>query len=75
MRGFPGRGPLPEHVDIIIIGGGINGVALARECAQAHKSVLLVERDAFASGACSRCTRIVPGGIYSIERSSFRMIR
>ncbi len=66
---------MPERVDIIIVGGGINGVALARECAQAHKSVLLVERDDFASGASSRSTRIVPGGLYSIDRSSFRMIR
>lgn len=75
MRSFPGRGPLPERVDILIIGGGINGVALARECAQAHKSVLLVERDDFASGASSRSSRIVAGGLHSIDRSAFRMIR
>ncbi len=66
---------MPERVDIIIVGGGINGVALARECAQAHKSVLLLECDDFASGTSSRSSRIVAGGIQPIDRSSFRMIR
>ncbi len=75
MRSFPGRGPLPERVDIIIIGGGINGMALARECAQARKSVLLVERHDFACGTSSRGTRLVDGGVHSVDRSSFRMIR
>ncbi len=60
---------MPERVEIIIIGGGINGVALARECAQAHKSVLLVEREDFASGASSRSARILHGCPHSYRRS------
>lgn len=58
---------MPERVDVTIIGGGVNGVALARECAHAGKSVLLVERDDFASGATSRCSRIVQGGLHHLE--------
>ncbi len=75
MRSFLGRGPLPERVDITIIGGGISGVALARECARARKSVLLLERDDFASGTTSRCTRIVQGGLSYLERGELRLLR
>jgi glycerol-3-phosphate dehydrogenase len=73
MRSFLGRGPLPERVDITILGGGVNGVALARACAQANKSVLLIERDDFASGATSRCTRIVHGGLHYLEQGELGM--
>jgi glycerol-3-phosphate dehydrogenase len=66
---------MPERVDITIIGGGVNGVALARACAQANKSVLLVERDDFASGATSRCTRIVHGGLHYLEQGELGMLR
>jgi len=71
MRTLGRRAPLPERVEIIIIGGGINGVALARECALAHKSVLLLERDDFASGTSSHSSRIVSGGLnFLLERAS-----
>lgn len=66
---------MPERVDITILGGGANGVALARACAQADKSVLLVERDDFASGATSRCTRIVHGGLHYLEQGELGMLR
>ena len=75
MPSSPGRGPLPERVDIIILGGGVNGVAIARKCAQARKSVLLVERDDFACGTSSRSSRIVYGGLHALQRGSFRKVR
>lgn len=75
MQSLPGRGPLPERVDITIVGGGVNGVALARACAQVGKSVLLVERDDFASGATSRGARIVHGGLRYLEQGQLGMLR
>jgi glycerol-3-phosphate dehydrogenase len=75
MQSLPGRGPLPERIDITIVGGGINGVALARKCAQAGRSVLLVERDDFASGATSRSTRIVHGGLRYLEEGKLGRLR
>jgi glycerol-3-phosphate dehydrogenase len=75
MPSFPGRGPLPERVDIIILGGGVNGVAIARTCAQARKSVLLVERDDFACGISSRSSRTVYGGLHALRQGSFRKLR
>lgn len=75
MRSFLGRGPLPHRVDVTIVGGGVNGVALARECAKAHISVLLIERADFASGTTSRGTRIVQGGLQYLERGELKLLR
>src|SRR5208282_1360269 len=58
------RPPLEsQHFHVVIIGGGINGVAVARECARAGKRTLLVEQNDFASGVTSRSTRIIHGGL------------
>src|ERR1035438_5062375 len=46
-----------QHFHVVVIGGGINGVAVARECARAGKRTLLVEQNDFASGVTSRSTR------------------
>ncbi|MEG0252689.1 MAG: FAD-dependent oxidoreductase, partial [Muribaculaceae bacterium] len=40
--------------DVIIIGGGVTGTGVARDCALRGLSVLLVERFDFASGATGR---------------------
>jgi len=39
-----------ERFHVVIIGGGINGVAIARECARAGKRTLLIEQHDFAAG-------------------------
>lgn len=40
--------------DVIVIGGGVVGLAVARECAVRGASVILVEKeDALAAGASS----------------------
>ena len=38
-----------QKFDVLVIGGGINGVAIARECAQWSKRTLLVEQNDFSS--------------------------
>jgi glycerol-3-phosphate dehydrogenase len=64
-----------QHVEIVVIGGGINGVAIARECARAGKSVLLVEQNDFASGTTSRATRIIHGGLRYLEHGEIGLVR
>ena len=61
--------------DIAVIGGGINGVAIARECAFAGRRVLLVEQADFASGTTSRATRIIHGGLRYLEHGEFNLVR
>ncbi len=64
-----------QHFQVVILGGGINGVALARECARAGKRTLLVEQNDFASGTTSRSTRIIHGGLRYLEHGEIDLVR
>src|ERR1700751_528159 len=64
-----------QHFHVVIIGGGINGVAIARECARAGKRTLLVEQNDFASGVTSRSTRIIHGGLRYLEHGEIDLVR
>lgn len=44
MTGSFGVGPLPERADVVIIGGGVVGCAIARELSRFEVSVVLIER-------------------------------
>ena len=50
-----------QHFQVAVIGGGIMGIAIARECARAGKRTLLVEQHDFASGTTSRSSRMLSG--------------
>lgn len=70
------RGPLDgQHFHVAVIGGGINGVAVARECARAGKRTLLVEQNDFGSGTTSRSTRIIHGGLRYLEHGELGLVR
>jgi glycerol-3-phosphate dehydrogenase len=64
-----------ERFDVLVIGGGINGVAIARECARGGKRVLILEQNDFSSGATSRSTRIIHGGLRYLEHGEFALVR
>jgi glycerol-3-phosphate dehydrogenase len=72
------RPALPElcarPVDLLVVGGGINGAGVAREAAGRGLSVLLVERHDFASGASSRSTKLVHGGLRYLEQKGFALV-
>ena len=64
-----------QHFHVVVIGGGINGVAVAREIARAGKRVLLVEENDFGSGVTSRSTRIIHGGLRYLEHGELDLVR
>jgi len=64
-----------QHFHVVVIGGGINGVAVARACALAGKRTLLVEQNDFASGVTSRSTRIIHGGLRYLEHGELGLVR
>src|SRR6202140_804219 len=64
-----------QHFHVVVIGGGVNGVAVARECARAGKRTLLVEQNDFASGVTSRSTRIIHGGLRYLEHGELSLVR
>jgi glycerol-3-phosphate dehydrogenase len=61
--------------DILIIGGGINGTAIARDAAMNRKSVLLVEKDDLASHTSSASTKLIHGGLRYLEYYEFKLVR
>src|ERR1700688_5114993 len=70
------RSPLEnKRFDVMVIGGGINGVAIARECARAGRRTLLVEQHDFAAGTTSRSTRIIHGGLRYLEHGDIGQVR
>src|SRR5271154_3356254 len=70
------RAPLEgQRFHVVVIGGGINGVAVARECARAGKTTLLLEQNDFASGVTSRSTRIIHGGLRYLEHGEIGLVR
>src|SRR5258708_23005111 len=70
------RAPLADqHFDVLVIGGGINGIALAGECALAGGRVLVVDQNDFGSGTTSRSTRIIHGGLRYLEYGEIGLVR
>ena len=61
--------------EVAVVGGGINGVAIARQCALAGARTLLVEQHDFCSGTTSRSTRIIHGGLRYLEQGDVALVR
>jgi len=64
----------PE-VDVLIIGGGINGIGTFRDLALQGVSCLLVEKNDFCSGASAASSHMLHGGIRYLENGEFRLVR
>ncbi len=62
------------HADVLIIGGGINGIATFRDLALQGVDVALVERDDFVSGASAASSHMIHGGIRYLENGEFRLV-
>ncbi len=60
--------------DVIVIGGGINGAAIALEAQHEGYRTLLVERNDFASGTTSRATRLIHGGLRYLEHGELALV-
>jgi glycerol-3-phosphate dehydrogenase len=80
----PGENPLDrarsiarmraEEFDLAIIGGGINGAAIARDAAMRGLSVALVDRGDFASGTSSRSSKLIHGGFRYLPQGQLKLV-
>jgi glycerol-3-phosphate dehydrogenase len=66
--------PSESHFDLIVVGGGINGAAIAREAQLSGIDVLLLERDDFCSGTSAASTRLIHGGLRYLEHAEFSLV-
>lgn len=62
-------------VDLLIVGGGINGVGIARDAAGRGLKVLLVERDTLAAHTSSASSKLIHGGLRYLEQGAVGLVR
>jgi glycerol-3-phosphate dehydrogenase len=62
-------------IDVLIVGGGINGAGLFRELALNGVDALLVDKGDFASGATSASSRMIHGGLRYLENGELALVR
>ncbi len=62
-------------VDVLVIGGGINGAAVARDAVGRGLSVMLAERDDYAGATSSASSKMIHGGLRYLEQFAFSLVR
>lgn len=62
-------------MDVLVVGGGINGAGIARDLAGRGWKVLLAERDDFAAHTSSSSTKLIHGGLRYLEHYEFSLVR
>ena len=62
-------------VDLLVVGGGVNGAGIARDAVGRGLSVLLCEKGDLAEGTSSRSGKLVHGGLRYLEYYEFRLVR
>jgi glycerol-3-phosphate dehydrogenase len=60
--------------EVAVLGAGINGAAVAHECARHGLSVLLLDKGDLASGTSSRSSRLIHGGIRYLEYAQLALV-
>jgi len=66
---------LSRPFDVVIVGGGITGVSIARETAGRGLRTLLVEKGDFGEGTSSATSKFIHGGIRYLEQYQFAVVR
>jgi glycerol-3-phosphate dehydrogenase len=61
-------------LDLLVIGGGINGAGIARDAAGRGLATLLVERTDLAAATSSSSSKLIHGGLRYLEQYEFRLV-
>jgi glycerol-3-phosphate dehydrogenase len=61
-------------IDMLIVGGGVNGAGIARDAVGRGLSVLLCEQDDLAAHTSSASTKLIHGGLRYLEQYEFRLV-
>ena len=63
-----------DSYDLLVVGGGINGCAIARDAAVRGAEVLLVEKDDLAAHTSSASSKMIHGGLRYLELGQIRLV-
>lgn len=66
---------MPARCDVLVVGGGVNGVGIARDLAGRGQRVVLCEKDDLASHTSGSSTKLIHGGLRYLEYYEFGMVR
>ncbi len=64
-----------ESVDLVVIGGGINGVGAAQYAAAEGYSVLLLEKAHIASQTSANSSKLIHGGLRYLESGQISLVK
>ena len=64
-----------QRFDLLVIGGGITGVGVARDAAMRGLSVALIESQDFASGTSSRSSKMIHGGLRYLVAGDISVVK
>ncbi|MEM0911916.1 MAG: glycerol-3-phosphate dehydrogenase, partial [Pseudomonadota bacterium] len=64
-----------HHVDVAVIGGGINGVGIALDTVGRGLNVSLIEKGDLASATSSSSSKLIHGGLRYLEHYEFRLVK
>jgi glycerol-3-phosphate dehydrogenase len=63
------------QVDLLVIGGGVNGTGVANDAAGRGLKVLLCEQTDLAAATSSNSSKLIHGGLRYLEHYEFRLVR
>lgn len=66
---------MASDYDVIVIGGGIQGVGVAQATAAAGYRTLVIEKTALAAGTSSKSSKLIHGGLRYLETLQFQLVR
>jgi glycerol-3-phosphate dehydrogenase len=66
---------MDDIVDVLVVGGGINGAGIARDAAGRGWSVCLCEQDDLAAHTSSASTKLIHGGLRYLQYGQFSLVR
>lgn len=66
---------LKYKYDVLVIGGGINGLGIASDAAQRGLSVLIVEKGDWGGGTTSASSRLIHGGLRYLQYGEIDLVR
>jgi glycerol-3-phosphate dehydrogenase len=71
----PAGRDVADPVDLLVVGGGVNGCGIARDAAGRGMSVTLCDMGDLAGATSSASTKLIHGGLRYLEYYEFRLVR